>query len=403
MTLPHLLHLVPTEAPLCELKLHPPFVNTHFLQPHWFPVLKNLTVLVVNGSDIHEPFELLPTFTQLQVFEADRLRLLIYELNTNLPLLRTLRKLQLRACSVQWMAGRQFPCLEECSILLPRHWGQIQQHEVQLPLCKKFAYHGHPMTTAQYFHVPKMRAMDLRSHDCNEQRVYQHLRRLCRVNRRISNLTTLHLTIQCSEQVLMKVVKYLTPLQELVLSISHPSLSFQHFLESLAAKPATGKWPKWFSPMDYHKGWDQWCSSQTWRATILPHLKFLCIKCPKGFSQSERLDNFPFLRAIGWTRAYLTPPLEHLKVWEGRGSMGDVTVDYASTGYLDKHLGISSKEYDATIVKAIVTRRLAIEFPDTSLFPLHSTALFRQLRHIKIFCNVPDCCCVAITITANIL
>jgi len=244
---------------------------------------------------------------QLQTFEADRLHLPFYEPSTDLPLLCTLRKLRLRACSVQWMAGRQLPCLEECAILLPRHWEQIQQHEVQFPSCKKFAYHGYPMTTAQYFHVPKMRAMDLISHDCSEKRVYQHLHHLCRVNGRISNLTTLRLTFQCSEQVLMRVLKYLIPLQELSLSITHPLLSFQTFLESLAAKPSTDEWPKWFSSMDYHEGWEEWCSSQTWHASVLPHLKFLGIQCPKGFSQSERLDNSPILRAIGWTRAYSDP------------------------------------------------------------------------------------------------
>jgi len=380
----HLLNLIPTEAPLYEMRLHSPFVSTHFLQPHWFPVLRNLIVLIINGRDIHAPFELLPTFTQLQTFEADHLRLPFYEPNTNLPLLCTLRKLQLRACSVQWMAGRQFPCLKECAILLPRHWDQIQQHEVQLPSCKKLAYHGYPMTTAQYFHVPEMRAMDLRSHDCNEQRVYQHLRHLCRVNGRISDLTTLHLTFQCSEQVLIKVLKYLVPLQELALSITHPSPSFQTFLESLAAKPSTDEWPEWFLLIDYHKQWEKWCSSQTWHANVLPHLKFLQIQCPKGFSQSARLENSSLLRTIGWTRAYLTPPLEHLKVWEGRGSMGDIVVDYTSTGYLDKHFGRSSKEHDATIVRATVTRHLAIAFPDTPLFPLHSTVLFRKLRHLEL-------------------
>ena len=378
----HLLNLVPTEAPLCEMGLHSPFVITHFLQPHWFPVLQNLIVLIVNGRDMDEPFELLPAFTQLQIFEADHLRLPLYEPNTNLPLLCTLRKLQLRACSVQWMAGREFPCLEECAILLPRHWEQIQQHEVQLPSCKQLAYHGYPMTTAHYFHVPEMRTMDLRSHDCNEKRVSRHLRHLYRVDGRISNLTTLHLTFQCSEQVLMKVLKYLVPLQELALSITHPSPSFQSFLESLAAKPSTNEWPEW-----HDEKWDQWCSSQTWHANVLPHLKYLRIQCVKGFSQSGRLDNFPFLRAIGWTRAYLTPPLEHLKVWEGRGSMNDIAVDYTSTGYLDEHLGISSKEIDATIVKAIVTRSLVIQYLDTPLLPLHSTALFRQLRHLELACR----------------
>jgi len=385
-SLAHLLNLVPTEAPLCEMRLHSPFVSTHFLQPHWFSVLQNLIVLIINGRDIHEPFELLPTFTQLQTFEADHLRLPFYEPNDSLPLLSTLRKLQLRACSVQWMSGRQFTCLEECAILLPRHWEVIQQHEVQLPSCKKFAYHGYPMITAQYFHVPEMREMDLRSHDCDEQRVYQHLRHLCRVNGRISNLTALHLTFQCSEQVLMKVVKYLIPLQELTLSITHPSPSFRSFLKSLAAKPSTNEWPGWDSWRDYHEGWGKWCSSQTWHANVLPHLKCLHIRCPKGFSHSTRLDNFPLLRVIGWTRAYLTPPLEYLKVWEGRGSMDDVAVDYTSTGYLDEHLGVSGKEHDAMIVRAIFTRGLVIPFLDTPLLALYSTALIRQLQHLEIIC-----------------
>jgi len=388
-SLAHVLSLVPIEAPLSELRLHSPFAATYFLQPHWFPVLQSLTVLIVNGRDMDEPFELLPTFIQLQIFEADRLRLPFYEPNTNLPLLCTLRKLRLRACSVQWMAGRLFPCLEECAILLPRHWEHIRQHEVHLPSCTKLAYHGYPMITAQYFHVPEMRDMDLRSHDCNERRVYQHLRHLCRVNGRISNLTILHLTFQCSEQVLMKIVKYLIPLQELTLSITHPSPSFQNFLESLAAKPSTDEWPGWSSSMDYHEGWEQWCSSQTWHANVLPHLKYLEIQCPKGFSQSERLDNFPLFRAIGWTRAYMTPPLEHLKVWEGRGGMDDIAVDYTSTDYLYKPPGLSNKECDATIVRAIATRRLAVEFPDidTRLFPLRSTLLFRQLRHLELNCE----------------
>jgi len=380
----HLLNLVPTEAPLCELRLHPSFVGSHFLQPHWFPVLQNLTVLIVSGKGMDEPFELLPTFTQLQILEADRLCLPLHGPNTNLPLLCTLRKLRLRACSIQWMVGREFPCLEECAILLPRHWEQIQQHGVQLPSCKKLAYHGYPMTTAQYFDVPEMRAMDLISHDCNEQRVYQHLRRLCRVNGRISNLTTLHLTFQCSEQVLMKVVKYLIPLQELTLSITHPSPSFQNFLELLAAKPSTDQWPSVYSS---DAEWGKWCSSQTWHATVLPQLKFLSIQCPKGFSQSERLDNFPFHRAIGWTRAYLTPPLKLLKVWEGRGGMDDTAVDYTSTDYLDRHVGGSSKDYDTKIVRVILTQRLASVFPEASLLALYSTAVFRRLRYLNL-----DCC-----------
>jgi hypothetical protein len=295
----HLLNLVPNEAPLCGLRLHSPFASTHFLQPHWFPVLQNLTVLIVSGRGIHEPFELLPSFTKLQIFEADRLRLPFYEPSTDMPLLCTLRKLQLKASSVQWMAGRQFPCLEECGILLPRHWEAIQQDEVQLPSCKKLTYHGHPTTISRYFHAPEMRAMELKSHDYNEQRVYQHLRQLCTADSIISKLTALHLTFQCSEQVLIKVLKYLAPLQELALSIAHPSSSWQNFLEALAAKPSANEWPTRSKGMPFHLQLVQWCSSQTWHTNVLPHLKYLGIQCPKGFSQSERLDNFPLLRLVG--------------------------------------------------------------------------------------------------------
>ena len=385
-SLSHLLNLVPPEAPLTELRLHPSFASTPFLQPQWFSVLQNLTALIVNGRDIHEPFELLPTITQLQIFEADRLRLPIYEPNTNLPLLSTLQKLRLRACSVQWMAGRRFPCLEECAILLPRHWGSAQQYGVELPSCKKLSYHGHPMTTVQYFHAPTVEGMELRSHDCNEWRVYQQLHYLCTIYGWSSKLTTLHLTLQCSEQALVNinVLTHSALLHELILSIAHPSPSWQGFLESLAAIPYENGWLDQGMRLRDYLEWETWCFSLTWHVNILPSLKYLGIQCPKGFSRTEYLDNCPLLRLIGWTRAQLTPPLENLKVWEGRGTTDDIVVDYISTGYLDKHLGILGKEYDPIVVRGMITKDLRIRRSDIPLFRLHSTPLFRQLQLLRI-------------------
>ena len=382
-----LLDLVPTGAPLSELRLSPSFASAYFLQPPWFPVLQNLTVLIVNGRDIHEPFELLPAFTQLHTFEADHLPLPWYEPNTILPLLGTLQKLLLRASSVQWMAGREFPFLEECAILLPHHGAAVQQHRVELPSCRKLTYHGYPMTLVEYFHVPKMRAMELGSHDCKEQRVHQQLRHLCCVDGRISKLTSFHLTVQCSERALIKVLKYLGLLQELVLSTGHHSSSWRDFLESLAARLPAKDWPRWKGLDDDHGQWEQWCSSQTWHTSVLPHLKYLGIQCPKGFSQSEHFDNFPLFRHIGWTRAHLTPSLEHLKVWEGRGTTDDIVVDYISTSYLDKQPGISSKEFDSMIVRGMVTRCLMLYNPAIPLLRLHSTVLFRLLEDLKIRYN----------------
>jgi hypothetical protein len=232
-----------------------------------------------------------------------------------------------------------------------------------------------------------MRVMDLRSHDCKKQRVYQQLHHLFTVDGNTSRLITLHLMLQCSEQAFTKVLMYLGLLQELVLSIAHPSPSWQSFLESLAAKPSTIDWRKW-SARDLDQQWEQLSSSQTWHVSVLPHLKYLGIQCPKGFSQSECLDNGPLLRLVGWTRAHLTPPLEDLRVWEGRGTTDDIVVDYISTDYLNMYSGIPSErygEYDSMIVRGMVTQSLCIgAFPPT-LFQLYSTVLFWRLQDFDVW------------------
>ena len=394
-SLTHLLDLIPTDGPLSELGLHSSFSTTYFLQPPWFPALQNLTVLIVNGRDIHEPFDLLPAFTRLHTFEANRLPLPWYELDTNLPILCTLHKLQLRASSVQWMAGRQFSCLEECAILLPCRWEAVRQQEVQLPSCRKFTYHGYPMTTAQYFYVPQMRAMELVSHDCNKQRVYQQLRILCAVDGRISRLSALHLTLQCSEQVLVEVLRYLGPLQELVLSISHPSYSWKNFLESLAAKPSTDDWRDWSRSHESGRDdwwsrsrdleWEEWCSSQTWHANILPHPKYLGIRCLKRSSHSEYLDECLLYRLLVWTRAQLTPPLEHLEVWRGRGTTNGINVNYIFNSYLGTNPGDIST--DTMIIRGMITRRMFIArraVNPITILEFQLTGLFRQLQDLNV-------------------
>ena len=380
----HLLDLVPADAPLSELKLRPSFASTHFLQPVWYPVLQNLTVLVVNGRDIQEPFALLPAFTRLHTFEADHLAIPLYTSDTNLPLLCTLQKLHLRASSIHWMAAREFPILEECAILLPRHLEEVQLHEVQLPLCNTLTFHGFPMTTLQHFHVPEIKVMELRSHDCEARRVYEQLHQLCTVDERVSKLTKLHLTFQCSERGLVKVLKYLLALNELILSIANPSISWKKLLESLVAKPSTIDWPELALGQVDHQQWEQRCSSQTWGVNVLKNLTYFEIQCPKRASQSVCIYNCPLLRLVGWTRQHLDSPLEHLKVSEGRGTEDDTVVDYISTGYLDKHPDLLSGDYDSTIVIAMATRRLLIRDPMNPLFQLHSTFLFRLLHDLEL-------------------
>jgi hypothetical protein len=232
-----------------------------------------------------------------------------------------------------------------------------------------------------YFHAPKVQHISLNSYDTRGKRVQRHLDRLCRSDGQFRQLHTLHLTHWCSDEVLIDILKYMVPLQELVLSIAYPT-SWEHFLKSLAAEPSTRVWTGWKSRnrMNIGEEWKAWYSSQIWHVNVLPSLKYLGIQSPKGLSQSECLDNCPLFRLVAWTRAQLTPPLEHLKVWEGRGTSGDIMVDYISTGYLDKHLGTSREVYDSMIVSGMITQKLSIDYGVTPLFQqLHSSVFFRQL------------------------
>jgi hypothetical protein len=383
-------HISKTAVLLSYMSLQSPYAISSFLQPQRHHILNSVTTLIINGRGISRPVPILPQLVRLQTFEASHLLLPTYDATTTLPFLSTLKQLKLRAVPIQWMIGRQFKCLKECTIIHAIAERRIQ-NEIDMPCCRTLTYEGHPIGTLQYFHAPKVQHLVLNSYDTRGKRVQRHLDRLCRTGH-FSQLHTLHLTLWCSEEALIDILKYMVPLQELVLSIAYPT-SWEHFMKSLAAEPSTTDPPDLHHALDESfiwEEWEEWHSSQIWHVNVLPSLKYLGIQSHKGLSHSECLDNCPLFRLVAWTRAQLTPPLEHLKVWEGRGASDGIVVDYISTGYLDKYLGTSSEQCDRMIVSGMVTQKLAIDYSTTPLFKLlHSSVLFRQLMALKLW-NLED-------------
>ena len=382
---PLLDHISKTAILLSDISLRSPCVIASFLQPPMSLVLSMITTLVIDGKGISEPISILPLLGNLQVFEATHLPILPYDTDTSLPFLSTLRQLKLRGVPIQWMAGREFKCLEDCAIIHALGQERIQLG-INMPCCKTLAYQGHPIGTLHHFHTPLAKKLVLNTHDTKRNRVQQHLD-LFRIDGKLSHIHTLHLTLWCSEGALANALGCMELLKELILSIAYPSSSWETFLMSLAAEPSSEDWPQWRDAESVAE-WEQWCASQSWYTDLLPSLMSLCIQCPKGFSQSECLENCPVLRYLAWTRAHMTPPLEHLKVWEGRGTSDDIMVNYISIGYLDKHLGVSRESDDMSIIRGMLTQEMVIEGSSTLLFDkLHSTLLFRQLQLLYLECH----------------
>ena len=117
--------------------LHPD-ATTYLVQPTHFQIFLSLTTLRLICRRMQNPVDILPHLHKLETFEAHYLFLPIYSPRFDLPMTQTIHILRLKSVSVQWMADRIFPALEECSIIFPHHADAVQS--VYMPSCSILEY-----------------------------------------------------------------------------------------------------------------------------------------------------------------------------------------------------------------------------------------------------------------------
>jgi hypothetical protein len=115
---PLLGHISKTVILLSHMNLLVPHAISFFLQPQRHHVLSAVTTLIIDGKGISEPVPVLPLLVHLQILEVSHLPLPNYDASTSLPFLSTLKQLKLRAVPIHWMAGREFRCIEDCTIIM---------------------------------------------------------------------------------------------------------------------------------------------------------------------------------------------------------------------------------------------------------------------------------------------
>ena len=98
----------------------------HLVQPAHFQIVSSLTTVRLICRRMQNPVDILPCLHNLEIFEAHHLSLPIYSPGVDLPLTQILRVLHLKSVSVQWIAGRIFPALKECSIIFPHNPDALQ-------------------------------------------------------------------------------------------------------------------------------------------------------------------------------------------------------------------------------------------------------------------------------------
>ena len=116
-----------------------------FLAPAYPSMFHSVKVLSLDTPGILNPVDLLPHLHQLESFTVSHISFPTYDIGTNLPLVHTLRHLSLRAVSIQWMSGRTFHILENCSLIFPLHHQVLHTFSATLPNCKHLTFQGAPL------------------------------------------------------------------------------------------------------------------------------------------------------------------------------------------------------------------------------------------------------------------
>ena len=156
---------------LTDMEISSPYATGHLAHPYFATIFHSLVTFKVNVREMRIEVDILTSLKRLEILEAHHLRLPSYLLDTNLPLVRTLKHMKIKLVSVQWMAGRIFPNMEKCAIIRPLCPETLTPGGgVGLPICTQFTYDDHIIDVLPNFHIPKLDTLTVRNGAWNKGR-----------------------------------------------------------------------------------------------------------------------------------------------------------------------------------------------------------------------------------------
>ena len=267
-----------------------PDAALYLVQPSHFRIFSSLTTLRLICKGMQNPVDVLPSLHKLEIFEAHYLSLPSYPPAVDLPLTQILRVLHLRSVSVQWIAGRIFPALEECSIIFPHHADAIQS--VYLPSCSNLKYDSNNLRTLEHFHHPPLARLEIK---CGQWMSWRGNLQLAALHHTFAaqSLTCLHLEIKCSERLLGYMLRLVPALEELWMGLSSPGALSSDFFMAFATggrNAIAGPSSQTITPLcrqlkELHLHYNRW-SRVTERNALIPAFGAIVAAHPRGEQQN---------------------------------------------------------------------------------------------------------------------
>ena len=272
-----------------------------FLAPTYSSMFHSIKVLSLDTPGIPNPVDLLPHLHQLETFTASHISFPIYPNDVDLPFIHTLRHLYLRAASIQWISGRTFPVLEDCTLILPLHHHVLYTFRTTLPNCTNLIFQGYPLEILGGVLANKLAHLFVASSGSFNRHGSRQLVWLSHHVLGRTRLTPkiLHISVEATNQAWVNALGFMPNVEELVISNARPCSLRAKALQSLIP----GKSEEPLCPVLRRFGlkYDRW---------LRPGEEFDVISVFESIIQSRQNSNCSLQRFRLWIPGYQEDPLE---------------------------------------------------------------------------------------------
>jgi len=304
---------------LTDMELSSPNAIHYLARSEFATIFRRLVTFKVDVSEMRTEVDILASFERLETLEAHHLRLPSYPIKTDLPLVRTLRRMKIKLVSVQWMVGRTFPNMEECTLIRPCSPETLAPGGgVDLPTCTQFTYDSHTIDVLPNFRIPKLDTLTVRNDVWNKVRGSSQLAAVWSgVDSQVTPLKprVLHLDTQCNDQHLINALEMLPELEELYLGVVRPDGFGKVFFGALCSLGAK-------------KGRRSHSPSSPGTLKLCPNLRTFGIRYSHWIRDGQHDEITPLLYEIIKSRQEAGSPLQSVKFWATKDITDDRAVEF---------------------------------------------------------------------------
>ena len=277
-----------------------------FLVLNYSSIFRSVTVLSLDTPGLRNPVDLLPHLHQLEELAASHLPLPVYPDDVDLPFVHTLRLLTLRAVSIQWMSGKTFHVLENCTILFPLHRHVLYTFRTTLPTCKHWSFEGYPLDILSGVSLHKLTHLSVKCSASSKPQGNQQLALFSSQALQKGRLAPriLYISIEAMNEAWTKAFASMSHLEELVIDNAQPSSIGVKALQTLVILPAPA------NIMD---------TTAEWNTPACPLLKRFGLRYRRWLRPSEHFDLIPVFMSIIWSRKRSHCSLKSFRIWGSNG------------------------------------------------------------------------------------